>query len=74
MYTLCIFKIFHNLKAYMCGRFEERFKKSLSKILSLKKWQPAIIKVSVFLKRKTLGPNELWFCNWQTFISLPNRV
>lgn len=30
---LCIFKILHNLKVYTCGRFEERFKKSQSKIL-----------------------------------------
>lgn len=30
---LCIFKILYNLKVYTCERFEERFKKSQSKIL-----------------------------------------
>lgn len=33
IYILCILKILHNLKVYTCGRFEEMFKKSQSKIL-----------------------------------------
>lgn len=30
----CIFKVFHNLKVYICRRFEESFGKSHSEILS----------------------------------------
>lgn len=45
---LCIFKILHNLKVYTCGRFEERFKKSQSKIRNqFKRQQLAIIKIGV---------------------------
>lgn len=53
-----IFKIFHNLKVYICRRFKERFGKSHPEILSTEftKWPAAIAKRGVSSQGRNLAP------------------